>query len=83
MFSKFRGNGGKQQVKGIAHFILNLEDTEVTVPLHFVELGQAVLILGMDVLRDHVSNLELSKRLLTFTNGSEVIPYGTVEHHSS
>ena len=45
----FRGIGGKQQSQGMANFTLAIRETELTVPLHVVELGQANSILGMDL----------------------------------
>ena len=46
-------------------------ETEFTVPSHVVELGQANLILGMDLLMAHVQQLELVNGLLMLTNGEE------------
>ena len=68
----FRGIGGKQQRQGVANFTLALGETKLTVPLHVVELGQADLILGMDLLMAHVQQLELANGLLMLTNGEEI-----------
>ena len=67
--TRFRGLGGTKQSQGIADFNFAIWDSELSIPLHVVELGQADLILGMDLLAGYVSQLELTKGLMTLTNG--------------
>ena len=68
----FRGIGGKQQSQGVANFTLAMGETELTVSIHVVELDQADLILGMDLLMAHVQQLELANGLFTLTNATEI-----------
>ena len=66
-----RGRGGTQQSQSIADFTFAIGDRELSIPLQVVDLGQADLNLGMDLLAGYVSQLELTKGLMTLTDGSE------------